>query len=715
MNHHATISTELEVSVAAVQAVVRLLSEGATVPFIARYRKEATGGLDEVQIIAIRDRLAKLEELAKRREAIRQSLEEQGVLTDDLADALTAAQTISQLEDLYLPYRPKRRTRASVARERGLEPLAQLILIGKERDLLEAAQAYVDPERDLPSADAALGGARDIIAEVASENARLRARLRELYAAGGVLRSHVVKGHTESGAKFRDYFDWEEPAKRAPSHRILALLRGEQEGHLKVHLLPDEEQAKEIVVSEYSFDESRRDRIVRTPQCAAQLTEALDDAYRRLLAPSMETEAVSNLKERADREAIAVFASNLRELLLAAPLGQKRILALDPGMRTGCKLVCLSAQGELLHHETIFPLPPVRKVDESARRVVELCREYAVEAIAVGNGTGGRETIAFLEALELPGRPPVVMVNESGASVYSASKVAREEFPDKDVTVRGAVSIGRRLMDPLAELVKIDPKAIGVGQYQHDVDERELKGALDDVVSLCVNAVGVEVNTASKQLLAQVSGLSERTAGALVAVRGEKGAFSSREELLEVPGLGPKTYQQAAGFLRIRGAANALDASAVHPESYSIVVRMAKDLGTSVDELMRDAKLRGRIKLEDYVTATVGLPTLRDILTELEKPGRDPREQFEPFSFAEGIETLEDVKAGMQLPGIVTNVTAFGAFVDVGVHQDGLVHISELADRYVRDPHEVVKVGQRVTVRVLEVDEKRRRISLSMK
>lgn len=715
MNHHATISRELEVSVAAVQAVVRLLSEGATVPFIARYRKEVTGGLDEVQIISIRDRLAKLEELSKRREAIRQSLEEQGVLTDDLAESLTAAQTISQLEDLYLPYRPKRRTRASVARERGLEPLAQMILAGKERDLMRAAQAYVNPELDLPSVDAALGGARDIIAEIASENAGLRSRLRDLYAARGVLRSRVVKGHTESGAKFRDYFDWEEPAKRAPSHRILALLRGEQEGHLKVHLLPEEEQAKEIVDSEYGFDESRRTRVVRTPQCAAQLAEALDDAYRRLLAPSMETEAVSNLKERADREAIAVFTSNLRELLLAAPLGQKRVLALDPGMRTGCKLVCLSAQGELLHHETIFPLPPVRKVEEAARRVVELCKEYSVEAIAVGNGTGGRETIAFLESLELPGRPPVVMVNESGASVYSASKVAREEFPDKDVTVRGAVSIGRRLMDPLAELVKIDPKAIGVGQYQHDVDERELKSALEDVVSLCVNAVGVEVNTASKQLLAQVSGLSERTAGALVAARGEKGPFGSREELLKVPGLGPKTYQQAAGFLRIRGAANPLDASAVHPESYSVVERMARDLGSSVEELMHIAKLRARIKLEDYVTETVGLPTLEDIFTELEKPGRDPRQQFEPFSFAEGIESLEDVKAGMQLPGIVTNVTAFGAFVDVGVHQDGLVHISELADRFVRDPHEIVKVGQRVTVRVLEVDEKRRRISLSMK
>ncbi len=715
MNHHATISRELDVSVTAVQAVVRLLSEGATVPFIARYRKEATGGLDEVQIISIRDRLAKLEELSKRRETIVQSLEEQGVLTDELSEALKAAQTISQLEDLYLPYRPKRRTRASVARERGLEPLAQTIVTGKERDLVAAAEAYVNPELDVPSAEAALGGARDIIAELASENAALRTRLRNLYAARGILRSHMVKGHEETGAKFRDYFDWEEPAKRAPSHRILALLRGEQEGHLKVHLLPEEEQAKEIVVSEYSFDESRRNRIVRTPQCAAQLAEALDDAYRRLLAPSMETEALSNLKERADREAIAVFASNLRELLLAAPLGQKRVLALDPGMRTGCKLVCLSAQGELLHHETIFPLPPVRRVEEAARRVVELCKEYSVEAIAVGNGTGGRETIAFLESVDIPGRPPVVMVNESGASVYSASQAARDEFPDKDVTVRGAVSIGRRLMDPLAELVKIDPKAIGVGQYQHDVDERELRGALDDVVSLCVNAVGVEVNTASKQLLAQVSGLSERTAGALIAVRSEKGPFGSREELLAVPGLGPKTYQQAAGFLRIRGADNPLDGSAVHPESYSIVEQMARDLGSSVEELMRDSKLRGRIKLEDYVTESVGLPTLRDISSELEKPGRDPREQFEPFSFAEGIETLEDVQAGMQLPGIVTNVTAFGAFVDVGVHQDGLVHISELADRFVRDPHEVVKVGQRVSVKVLEVDKGRRRISLSMK
>ncbi len=705
-----TVADELSIAPPQVKNTAMLLAEGATVPFIARYRKEATGGLDEVKIIAIRDRLARLEELAKRREAIRSSLLEQGVLTDELTTALEAAQTLSRLEDIYLPFRPKRRTRASVARERGLEPLAEIILSGFEEDLEEAARRFLDPEREVPTAVDALAGARDIIAEQASENAAIRDRLRAIFAERSLLSSRVAKGKESDGAKYRDYFAWEEPARRAPSHRILAVFRGAEEGFLSVHLRPEEEAAMAVIYREYETGSRGR-----SAACEGELREALADSYRRLLGPSMETEARNAIKERADREAIKVFSANLQELLLAAPLGQRRVLAIDPGMRTGCKLVCLDAQGNLLHNDTIYPLPPVGKTTEAQQVVRELCERFAIEAIAVGNGTGGRETVAFLQAIEIPSKVPVVMVNESGASVYSASEVARREFPDYDVTVRGAVSIGRRLMDPLAELVKIDPKSIGVGQYQHDVDQKQLKTALEDVVSLCVNSVGVEVNTASRELLAQVSGLSDRLAGAFVLHRREKGAFASRDEFLKVAGMGPKTFEQSAGFLRIRGAENPLDASAVHPERYGTVERIAKDLGCSVTELIGSESKRREIRLETYVSDNLGLPTLRDILRELEKPGRDPRASFELFSFTEGVEKMEDLSEGMRLPGVVTNVTAFGAFVDVGVHQDGLVHISALADRFVRDPREVVRVGQRVEVTVLGVDLERRRISLSMK
>jgi len=705
-----TVADELSIAPPRVKNTAMLLAEGATVPFIARYRKEATGGLDEVKIIAIRDRLARLEELAKRREAIRSSLLEQGVLTDELTTALEAAQTLSRLEDIYLPFRPKRRTRASVARERGLEPLAEIILSGFEEDLEEAARRFLDPEREVPTAVDALAGARDIIAEQASENAAIRDRLRAIFAERSLLSSRVAKGKESDGAKYRDYFAWEEPARRAPSHRILAVFRGAEEGFLSVHLRPEEEAAMAVIYREYETGSRGR-----SAACEGELREALADSYRRLLGPSMETEARNAIKERADREAIKVFSANLQELLLAAPLGQRRVLAIDPGMRTGCKLVCLDAQGNLLHNDTIYPLPPVGKTTEAQQVVRELCERFAIEAIAVGNGTGGRETVAFLQAIEIPSKVPVVMVNESGASVYSASEVARREFPDYDVTVRGAVSIGRRLMDPLAELVKIDPKSIGVGQYQHDVDQKQLKTALEDVVSLCVNSVGVEVNTASRELLAQVSGLSDRLAGAFVLHRREKGAFASRDEFLKVAGMGPKTFEQSAGFLRIRGAENPLDASAVHPERYGTVERIAKDLGCSVTELIGSESKRREIRLETYVSDNLGLPTLRDILRELEKPGRDPRASFELFSFTEGVEKMEDLSEGMRLPGVVTNVTAFGAFVDVGVHQDGLVHISALADRFVRDPREVVRVGQRVEVTVLGVDLERRRISLSMK
>jgi uncharacterized protein len=593
-----------------------------------------------------------------------------------------------------------------VAKERGLEPLAQIIFAQQEKDPQTEALPYVDPEKSVPSAEEALAGARDIIAEWVSEDQTARAGLRNLFASQGVFRTKVISGKEAEGSKYRDYFDWEEPVPKAPSHRILAMRRGEKEGFLILRILPPEPEALSILDRLFVKGENA---------CSAQVRLAVEDSYTRLLSLSMETEIRVDTKKRADEEAIRVFADNLRQLLMAPPLGQKNVLAIDPGLRTGCKTVCLDRQGKLLHNETIFPLLSEKGREESGRRVLELLAEFQIEAVAVGNGTGGRETEAFIRSLPLPGKILVVLVNESGASVYSASKAARDEFPDHDVTVRGGVSIGRRLMDPLAELVKIDPKSIGVGQYQHDVDQPALKRSLDDVVVSCVNAVGVEVNTASAQLLTYVSGLGPQLAAHILARRNENGPFPSREELKKVPRLGPKAFEQAAGFLRIRGGKNPLDASAVHPESYPAVQSMAADQGCTVEDLMSDATLRKKIDLSIYVTEKTGLPTLNDILKELAKPGRDPRQDFEDFHFAEGVQKIEDLREGMKLAGIVTNVTAFGAFVDIGVHQDGLVHVSQLSDRFVKDPHQLVKVHQKVEVTVLSVDLERKRISLSLK
>ncbi len=706
--HTVRIATELGLNPRQVAATAGLLDDECTVPFVARYRKEATGGLDEVAITAIRDRLAQLRSLDERRSAILKSLEEQGKLTDELKQQVLTAETMAILEDIYLPFRPKRRTRATIAKEKGLEPLADLVQAQTDADPFAQAAAFVSAEKGVESAEDALAGARDIIAERASEDATARARMRELYAAKATFRTKVAadKEADPDAAKFRDYFAREEPVATAPSHRILAMRRGEEAGFLILRATPPEEEAVALL-----------DRLfVKAANAAGeQVRLAVRDGYKRLLCPSMEGEVRLETKKRADEEAIRVFAENLRELLLAPPLGQKNVLALDPGFRTGCKVVCLDRQGKLLHHEAVFPHEPQRQTEQAASRLTELCAKFAIEAIAIGNGTAGRETDAFVRGLALPGKPIVVMVNESGASVYSASETARGEFPDHDVTVRGSVSIGRRLMDPLAELVKIDPKSIGVGQYQHDVDQAALKHSLDDVVMSCVNSVGVEVNTASRELLVYVSGLGPTLAKNIVAHRDEHGPFRSRQELLKVTRLGPKAFQQAAGFLRVRGGDNPLDASAVHPESYPVVDAMARDLGCSVPDLLQSPERRARIRVERYVTDAVGLPTLNDILQELAKPGRDPREKFEPFAFADGVSKLEDLKPGLRLPGIVTNVTRFGAFVDVGVHQDGLVHVSQLASRFVKDPSEVVKVGQKVSVKVIEVDLARHRIALSMR
>jgi uncharacterized protein len=704
--HISKIAGELGLNVPQVQATAGLLREGATIPFIARYRKEVTGSLDEVQITAIRDRVDQLAELDKRREAILKSLEERQLLTEELKGKILKAETLSVLEDIYLPFRPKRRTRATVAKERGLEPLAQILFAQEEKDPLAEALPFVDPEKSVPSAEEALSGARDIIAEWISEDPSARAALRDLFASRGVFRTKVITGKEAEGSKYRDYFGWEEPVPKAPSHRILAMRRGENEGILILRILPPEPEA--LAILERLFVKGKN-------ACSIQVRLAMEDSYPRLLSSSMETEIRLETKKRADEEAIRVFADNLRQLLMAPPLGQKNVLAIDPGLRTGCKTVCLDRQGKLLHNETIFPLLSEKGREESAQRVLELLSKFQIEAVAVGNGTGGRETEAFIRSLPLPGAIPLVLVNESGASVYSASKVAREEFPDHDVTVRGAVSIGRRLMDPLAELVKIDPKSIGVGQYQHDVDQPALKRSLDDGVASCVNAVGVEANMASAQLLTYVSGLGPQLAANILAWRNENGPFASREALKKVPRLGPKAFEQAAGFLRIQGGKNPLDASAVHPESYPVVEAMAADLGCAVEDLMRDEALRRKIDLSRYVTEKAGLPTLNDILKELAKPGRDPRQDFEVFRFAEGIDKIEDLREGMNLDGIVTNVTAFGAFVDIGVHQDGLVHVSQLSDRFVKEPHQVVKVQQKIKVTVLAVDLERKRISLSMK
>ena len=705
--HILKITQELKLEARQVAATALLLEEGATVPFIARYRKEKTGELDEVQIAAVRDRIEQLGELDKRRESILSSLTERNLLSEPLKLKIDAAETLSNLEDLYLPFRPKKRTKATIAKERGLEPLADILwLQGAATDPTAAAAAFVDSSKEVPDAESALAGARDILAERINDDATARARLRDLYIAQGMIRSKLVAGKEEEGAKFKDYFDWSEPAIGAPSHRILAMRRGEEEGFLFTRLTPPEESA--VAILEALF-------VKGTSSASLQVKTAIADCYKRLLGFAMEGEARVHFKKRADEEAVRVFADNLRELLLAAPLGQKTVLAIDPGFRTGCKVVLLDKQGKLLANDVVYPEKSAREQAEAAEMVRNVVKKFNVEAIAIGNGTASRETEAFVRKLGLPASIPVVMVNESGASIYSASEVAREEFPNHDITVRGAVSIGRRLMDPLAELVKLDPKSIGVGQYQHDVDQNALKRSLDDVVVSCVNRVGVELNTASKNLLAYVSGLNARTAANIVAHRDEHGPFRSRKELLKVAGMGPKTFEQAAGFLRIRDGEHPLDGSSVHPERYTLVDKMAGDAGCTVHDLLKDSTKRGKIDPKRYVSPEIGLPTLVDILSELSKPGRDPRQQFEAFSFQEGVEKVEHLQPGMKLPGVVTNVTAFGAFVDVGVHQDGLVHISQLSDNFVKDPAEVVKVGQRVQATVMEVDLQRKRIALSLK
>jgi uncharacterized protein len=712
--HVLIIATELGINARQVAATAVLLEEGGTVPFIARYRKERTGELDEVKITGIRDRLEQLGELDKRRESIAKSLEERKLLTLELKTKIDNAATLNALEDLYAPYRPKKRTRATMAREKGLEPLSELLWAQDAAlDPIAAAREYVgrewamdDKKGKFVTPEEALAGARDIIAERISDDANARAKLRELYAAKGVIKSKVLTGKEEEGAKFKDYFDWSEPAATAPSHRILAIRRGEAEGFLLSRLTPPEEDA--LAILEHLFLKNKS-------AASLQVREAVHDSYKRLLGFAMEGEARLSFKKKADEEAIRVFAGNLRELLLAPALGQKAMLAIDPGFRTGCKVVVLDQQGKLIGNDVIYPEKSEREKDEAVGLVKACVKKYNVEAIAVGNGTGGRETEAFLRSLGLPSTIQIVMVNESGASIYSASEAGREEFPNHDITVRGAVSIGRRLMDPLAELVKLDPKSIGVGQYQHDVDQPALKRSLDDVVVSAVNNVGVELNTASKHLLAYVSGLNSRVAGNIVAHRDENGPFKSRKELLKVAGLGPKAFEQAAGFLRIRGGKHPLDASAVHPERYPLVEKMAADIGSTVSDLVSDAAKRSRIDLKKYATDEVGLPTLNDIVKELAKPGRDPRKQFEIMQFSADVHTMNDLKPGMKLPGIVTNVTAFGAFVDIGVHQDGLVHVSQLADTFVKNAADVVKPGQKVNVTVVEVDIPRKRIALSMK
>ncbi len=683
-----------------------LLKSGATVPFIARYRKEMTGSLDEVRITAIRDLLARLEALEKRREAVLASVEEQGLLTAELEQAIREAASMSVLEDLYLPYRPKRKTRATMAIARGLEPLAKIIMAQGSNDIGQRAQAFVNPEKEVSSVEEALAGARDIIAEWVNEDSRVRGRFRQLMERDAVIVSRAAKEKEEEGEKYRAWFDWTEKAGEAPSHRVLAMFRGEKEGFLKIQIAPEEEAAHAILEKTY---------IKNDGACAQQVLVALHDAYKRLLLPSLETELRNKLKERADKKAIEVFGENLRQLLLAPPLGQKRILAIDPGFRTGCKVVCLDEEGRLLHNETIYPHPPAGKKGPAMSKIHSLVDAYRVDAIAIGNGTAGRETEHMVRRIRFDKDVMAVMVNESGASVYSASDVAREEFPGYDVTVRGAVSIGRRLADPLAELVKIDPKSIGVGQYQHDVDQKLLKQALDDVVMSCVNAVGVEVNTASKQLLTYVSGIGQALATSIVTYRDENGPVKSRRELLKIPRLGAKAFEQSAGFIRVNQSANPLDKSAVHPESYPLVEQMAQDLRTTISDLIKDKGLLQQIQLEKYVNEQTGLPTLKDIMQELSRPGRDPRKSFGVFEFDKNIFKMEDLREGMELPGIVTNITGFGAFVDIGVHQDGLVHISHLAGRFVRNPAEIVKLNQKVKVKVLSIDIKRKRISLSMK
>jgi uncharacterized protein len=686
-----------------VENTIRLMDGGATIPFISRYRKEMTGSLDEVQLMHISDEYDRLVELDNRKEAVIKSIEEQEKMTEELRKRIDAALTISELEDIYLPYRPKRRTRAIIAREKGLEPLAVLIMDQKEKDPAFKAEQFLNDQ--VASVEEAISGASDIIAEWINEDEKARRQMRFLYEKEAVVYSKVVKGKEPEGIKFSDYFDWSEPLRKCPSHRLLAMFRGEDEGFLRLSIEPHDDKALQILDSLYVKGANASSDIVK---------DAIRDSWKRLLSSSMETEFRKISKEKADNEAIAVFADNLRQLLLAPPLGEKNVLAIDPGFRTGCKLVCLDRQGNLLHNETIYPHPPQNETAMSIRKVLSLVSAYKIEAIAIGNGTASRETEDFIKWVKFENDIQVFVVSEAGASIYSASKTAREEFPDYDVTVRGSVSIGRRLMDPLAELVKIDPKSIGVGQYQHDVDQQKLQKSLDDVVISCVNAVGVEVNTASKHLLTYVSGLGPQLAQNIVDYRAENGPFGSRRELLKVKRMGEKAFEQSAGFLRIRNAANPLDSSAVHPESYNIVEKMSKDLGCDVKELITNEEKRKQIKLENYVTPVAGLPTLKDIMQELAKPGRDPRSKIKQFSFAD-VHSMEDLLPGMILPGIVTNITKFGAFVDVGIKQDGLVHVSNMSNKYVSDPSTVVKLHQHVKVRVLEVDIERKRIQLSMK
>ncbi len=700
------IANEVSLKTWQVSKTVDLLEGGATIPFIARYRKEVTGSLDEVEIQTIRDRFAQLKELEKRREAILESIREQDKLTDELEEKINAAHTMSELEDLYLPYRPKRKTRATIAIAKGLELLAKKLFSQQNIDVELEAEKFISDENEVADVESALAGARDIIAEWVNENASARHRIRRLFEKEAYIRSRIVKNKETEGSKYQAYFDWEEKISAAPSHRILAMFRGEKEQYLRLNIAPSEDKAIELL--ERLFIKSNN-------ESSHQVLEAVKDGYKRLMAPSMETEMRQALKQKADEKAIMVFADNLRQLLLAPPLGQKNILAIDPGFRTGCKVVCLDKQAKLLHNETIYPHPPQKEWKQAQNKIQSLADAYDIEAIAIGNGTASRETENLIRSIKFDREVKAIMVNESGASVYSASSVAREEFPDYDVTVRGAVSIGRRLADPLAELVKIDPKSIGVGQYQHDVDQKALQQSLDDVVVSCVNAVGVEVNTASAQLLKYVSGLGTVLAKNIIEYRDKHGAIKSREELKKVPRFGDKAFELAAGFLRINQSDNPLDRSAVHPESYPVVEKIAADVNATVEELIKDESLRNKIDIKKYVTEKTGLPTLKDIVDELAKPGRDPREKFASFEFDKNVNSINDLKAGMILPGIVTNITAFGAFVDVGVHQDGLVHISQLTNRFVSDPAHVVKLNQPVKVKILDVDIDRKRISMSMK
>ena len=705
-NYIELIARELQLPQRGVGNTLQLLDEGCTIPFISRYRKERTGGFDEVQIAAISDRYERLKETSKRKETILSTIETQGKLTDELRHRIDHCWDSTELEDIYLPFKPKRRTRAQVAREQGLEPLSVILMMQRERKPEEAARRFVgDKVKDVK---AAIKGAQDIIAETVSEDEQSRNQLRAVFRREAVITAKVVKtkADTEEAAKFADYFDFSEPLRRCSSHRLLAIRRGESEGILRVSISPNDDQAAERIKRQYVHGYS---------PCSTLVGEAVDDAYKRLLKPSIENEFAALSKEKADDEAIGVFAENLRQLLLSAPLGQKRVMGVDPGFRTGCKVVCLNAQGNLLHHEVIFPHPPKQDKMRATTAVEQMVKRYAIEAIAIGNGTASRETDAFIRSLHFDHEVQVFVVSEDGASVYSASKTARDEFPNEDVTVRSAVSIGRRLMDPLAELVKIDPKSIGVGQYQHDVDQAKLKKSLDQTVEFCVNSVGVDLNTASQHLLTYVSGLGPTLAQNIVDYRRANGAFTSRAQLKKVPRLGPAAFTQCAGFLRIPGAKNPLDNTAVHPESYAIVERMAKDQGCTVKVLVEDKAKQKRVDLKRYVTTEIGIPTLTDIMKELEKPGRDPRAQIEEFRFDDSVHSPEDLREGMELPGIVTNITNFGAFVDIGVHQDGLVHISQLADRYVADPTQVVNLHQHVRVRVVGVDLKRNRISLSMR